>query len=321
MVIDLVSVPSLTYALISLAVALLVKAVLFPSTPDNIPPLPARPYPILGHLPYLLTGQRQKLLDWRKSTGDIFSLYFGSRLVVILNGYKLVKEGLVGQADALSDRPPWKHLEGSTNGLIFSNGHLWKEQRSLSIAILRSFGMGKGVLSAKINEEVSSYLEALAALDGKPTDVILLTRTSVSNVICSIIVGKRYDYNDPFFAAFMDSFDKQVWVGDFGFRSNFSRRLHFYTSKNQRTQLLSNSYVNLNPNPSVKEHRPCPILMLTCTIPKFPPGPSVREHRPCPILMLTCTVPKSPPGPSVKKHRPCPSLMLTCTVPKIPARS
>ncbi|GFR58999.1 cytochrome P450 2D14-like, partial [Elysia marginata] len=146
--------------------------------------------------------------------GDIFSLYFGSRLVVVLNSYKMVKEGLVTNANALSDRPPWKHLEGSTNGLFFSNGHLWKEQRTMSISILRSFGMGKGSLSTKIKEEVSSYLEALAALRGKPTDVFLLTRTSISNIICSIIVGKRYEYDDPFFAAFMESFDKMAQASE-----------------------------------------------------------------------------------------------------------
>ncbi|RUS78661.1 hypothetical protein EGW08_013588 [Elysia chlorotica] len=211
---DALLTPSLVYAVVSLALVLLIKSALFPPLPDNIPPFPVRPWPVLGHLPYLLTGQRQKLLDWRKTTGDIFSLYFGSRLLVILNGHRLVRDGLVRNADSLSNRPPWAHLDGSTNGIIFSNGTLWKEQRTVSIAILRSFGMGKGALSDKIHEEIASYLDALAGLGGKPSDVALLTRTSVSNVICSIIVGKRFEYNDPFFAAFMDSFDKQVQASE-----------------------------------------------------------------------------------------------------------
>ncbi|GFO10055.1 cytochrome p450 ii f2-like protein ii [Plakobranchus ocellatus] len=145
-----------------------------------------------------------------KTAGDIFSLYIGSRLYVVINECKLIREALVANADALSNRPPMLHFEGSTSGLLFSNGSLWKEQRTTSISILRSFGVGKSSLANKISEEISEYLKALAQLGGRPEDVSMLTRTSVSNIICSIIVCKRFDYHDPFLIAFLESFEKQV---------------------------------------------------------------------------------------------------------------
>ncbi|GFO10046.1 cytochrome p450 ii f2-like protein ii [Plakobranchus ocellatus] len=152
---DLFSLPTLGYAAITLAFILLVKSLVKPTYPSNIPPFPARPYPILGHLPYLMKGQRAKIQEWRKTTGDIFSLYFGSRLYVVINESNLIREALVANADALSNRQPLSHVEGSTSGILFSNGPLWKEQRTISMSILRSFGMGKSSLASKISEEVS----------------------------------------------------------------------------------------------------------------------------------------------------------------------
>ncbi|KAK3710185.1 hypothetical protein RRG08_014501 [Elysia crispata] len=99
-------------------------------------------------------------------------------------------------------------------GIVFANGGMWKEQRSLSIAILKSFGMGKSSLAHKISEEVNVYLDTLAALDGKPEDVRSLTGTSVSNVICSIVIGKRFEYEDPLFKSFVDSFSRQIAAFD-----------------------------------------------------------------------------------------------------------
>ncbi|GFN90136.1 cytochrome p450 ii f2-like protein ii, partial [Plakobranchus ocellatus] len=206
----LFSLPTLCFTAITLAFILLVKSLVKPTYPSNIPPFPVRPYPILGHLPYVMKGQRVKIQEWRKIAGDIFSLYIGSRLYVVINERKLIREALVANADALSNRPPMLHFEGSTSGLLFSNGSLWKEQRTTSVSILRSFGVGKSSLASKISEEISEYLKALAQLGGRPEDVSMLTRTSVSNNICSIMVGKRFDYHDPFLIAFLESFDKQV---------------------------------------------------------------------------------------------------------------
>ncbi|GFO10044.1 cytochrome p450 2d28 [Plakobranchus ocellatus] len=57
-------------------------------------------------------------------------------------------------------------------------------------------------------------MKVLAQLGGRPEDVSMLTRTSVSNNICSIIVGKRFNYHDPFLIAFLESFNKQVEAGE-----------------------------------------------------------------------------------------------------------
>lgn len=204
---------TLTYLAVALALAVLVKYLLTSSAPPNIPPFPARAYPIFGHLPYLKNGSREQMDRWNKSTGDIFSLYFGSRLVIVLNSFDVLYQAFVKNGDTLSDRPPSAFIVNSANfnkGIVNSSGHIWKEQRTVSLHILRSFGMGKNILAEKVSEEVSAYLNALEQLGGKPLEARTLTITAVSNIICSIIVGKRFEYDDVYFTKFMDIMNEQV---------------------------------------------------------------------------------------------------------------
>ncbi|GFS25905.1 cytochrome P450 II f2-like protein II [Elysia marginata] len=197
----------LTYVALFLSMVALVKYLLTSRPPANIPPFPAKPYFFLGHLPYFRNGVREKLAEWSDSSGDMFSLYLGRDLTVILNGFDIFHHAFVKHADTLSDRPASfaANLGGEepNRGIVFASGPVWKEQRTVALHILRSFGMGKNVLASKISEEVSAYLNKLSELNAEPTEVRALTRTAVSNVICSIIVGKRFDYDDDYFVDFV----------------------------------------------------------------------------------------------------------------------
>ncbi|CAG5125151.1 unnamed protein product [Candidula unifasciata] len=185
------------------AVVVFVVAYAWFQRPDpHLPPSPRRPLPIFGHLFYMSSDPRTQFKGWRKQCGDIYSLYMGKTLVVVLNGYDLIKEALVKKADVFSDRPPFfldKTIGLEDHGVIFSSGALWKEQRSVSLSILRAFGMGKNLLADKIQEEVGCYTNYLASLKGKPTDIRVMTNISTSNVICSILIGHRFEYTDTEF--------------------------------------------------------------------------------------------------------------------------
>ncbi|BFZ07227.1 hypothetical protein BsWGS_10266 [Bradybaena similaris] len=205
------SIPPLAYVAVLLALTLIAKSWL--QTPSNLPPCPVWPYPILGHIPYLRNRPRETLKEFRKKAGDVFSLYTGPKLTVVLNGYDVLKDTLVKQADIFSDRPNSflnKMIKDGTKGIIGASGHSWKEQRSVSLAILRSFGMGKNALAERIQNEVSAYMNELAKSKGKPQEVRTLTNVAVSNVICAIIVGKRFEYNDPYLIRLLHILNEQV---------------------------------------------------------------------------------------------------------------
>ncbi|GFO14273.1 cytochrome p450 2u1 [Plakobranchus ocellatus] len=57
--------------------------------------------------------------------------------------------------------------------------------------------MGTNTLAERIREEVNCYVNKLAEFQGKPVDIQHFTHVSVSNVICSIIIGRRFSHEDP----------------------------------------------------------------------------------------------------------------------------
>lgn len=69
----------------------------------------------------------------------------------------------------------------------------------MTLSILRMLGLGKNSLANKIKEEISYFTDSLSSLNGKPTDISVKTNMSVSNVICSITFGRRFDYEDSEF--------------------------------------------------------------------------------------------------------------------------
>ncbi|CAG5115328.1 unnamed protein product [Candidula unifasciata] len=195
----------LTTILVAIAVFLIVFA-WFRRPNPRLPPCPKSPLPVVGHLFYMSRDARPQFKGFRKRCGDMYSLYLGDALVVVLNGYELIKEALVKRADVFSDRPPF-FIDMATGipgkGVVFSNGHTWKEQRSVSLSILRAFGMGKNLLAERIQEEAGFLMNHLASHKGEPIDTRIMTNISTSNVICSILIGHRFEYHDKDFQDLM----------------------------------------------------------------------------------------------------------------------
>ena len=75
-----------------------------PSTPDNLPPGPFS-LPIVGTLPFLGVDVREPLRRLSGRYGDIFTVYFGARRVIILNSYEAIKEAFVKNGHVLAGRP------------------------------------------------------------------------------------------------------------------------------------------------------------------------------------------------------------------------
>ena len=49
----------------------------------------------------------------------------------------------------------------SVSGVILSSGERWREQRKVTLEILREFGLGKNLLAEKIQQEVVEFLKGL----------------------------------------------------------------------------------------------------------------------------------------------------------------
>ncbi|NXD75465.1 CP2CL protein, partial [Halcyon senegalensis] len=172
----------------------------------KMPPGPV-PLPILGNVlqvkPKNLAKSLQKLSE---KYGPVFTVHMGTDPVVMLYGHDVVKEALVERAEEFAARGQMPIGDRANNGLgiVFSNNKEWLQVRRFALTTLRNFGMGKRTIEERIQEETEYLLEEINKTKGKPFDPTFMLSCAVSNVICSIIFGKRYDYKDKRFLDLMN---------------------------------------------------------------------------------------------------------------------
>ncbi|XP_060114378.1 cytochrome P450 2G1-like [Heteronotia binoei] len=176
------------------------------SSHGRMPPGPT-PLPLIGNFLQLKAAETCKsLIKLSEKYGPVFTVYFGSRPVVILCGHEAVKEALVDKAEEFSGRKTMPTLERTfhEHGVVFANGDRWKQLRRFSLTVLRNFGMGKKTIEQRIQEEAQFLLEEFRKTNAKPFDPTFFLSRAVSNVICSIVFGNRFDYQDKEFQALME---------------------------------------------------------------------------------------------------------------------
>ncbi|XP_053113118.1 cytochrome P450 2U1-like isoform X1 [Hemicordylus capensis] len=198
-------------------------------TLQGLPPGP-KPWPLLGNLAFALRPHplaRKRLFNvdvnglmpgdsrsrgaservpphllltaLRQTYGRIFCFFVGSLPVVVLSDFESVRNALVNQAEVFSDRPsvPIVSILSEKKGVVFASyGPVWKKQRKFSHSTLRHFGLGKHSLEPTITEEFNYVKEEILKHGEKLFNPFPIIGNAVSNVICSMALGKRFDCDD-----------------------------------------------------------------------------------------------------------------------------
>ncbi|ELT93669.1 hypothetical protein CAPTEDRAFT_122144 [Capitella teleta] len=184
----------------------------------NMPPGPMQ-WPIVGNLPSLAMIGKENLLDYFKKLGDkyngLFTIKMGDHLAVCITDYSIMKEALLKQGACFSDRPSLhmmkviQHSE-TIRGILFGNGRPWQLQKNFTIQSLRDEGVGKKTVEAKIQVEARALVSELEKKVGQAQDPSGSVAMAVSNVICSMIFGARYEYNDAEFTSLLKTINDMV---------------------------------------------------------------------------------------------------------------
>ncbi|XP_065494499.1 cytochrome P450 2H1-like isoform X1 [Caloenas nicobarica] len=163
--------------------------------------------PIVGNILQLnLWNLPESLKKLSKKYGSVFTICLGPQKVVVLYGYDVVKEALIDQGDDFSGRgnlPLIKKLL-KEKGIVTSNGETWKQLRRFTLTTLRDFGMGKKSIEERIQEEAHFLVERIRNTHAHPFNPASFLVHAVSNIICSIIFGDRFDYEDKKFLTLID---------------------------------------------------------------------------------------------------------------------
>ncbi|XP_060101318.1 cytochrome P450 2D14-like [Heteronotia binoei] len=197
---------NITPLLISLILlALLLDYVMFRKRSSRFPPGPT-PLPFLGNLlQFDIRNPHIAAQHLAKKYGTVVSFQAGWHSVIILNGFKAVKEALIEKKDEFADRPcvPLLSLIGCTK---YSEGILmarwsggWKEQRRFCVSILKDTGTRKKTLEKRISEEARYLCSEFKSQEGAPFNPETLLYNAIGNIICTLIFGDYFDHNDATF--------------------------------------------------------------------------------------------------------------------------
>ncbi|XP_007430813.1 cytochrome P450 2K4-like [Python bivittatus] len=203
---------SISLLFILLTVFILKMSSSWNNNSPNLPPGP-RILPLLGNLHIMdLKRPHRTMLKLSKVYGPIFRIQMGFQKMVVLTGYNTVKEALVNQADAFAERP---HIQLSDEiaegfGILFSHGENWKVMRRFTLSALRDYGMGKRTIEDKIIEECSFLIKTFQSHEGQPFENTAIMNSAVGNIIVSILLGKRYEYEDPTFQRLLKLVNENV---------------------------------------------------------------------------------------------------------------
>ncbi|KAM6327207.1 cytochrome P450 2J2-like [Podargus strigoides] len=182
--------------------------------PRNFPPGPQL-FPLMGTF---VDFQQPLHLALQKLTGrygNIFSVQFGSLTFVVVRGYQMVREALVHQAEIFADRPNIPLLQEIFRGfgLISSNGHIWRQQGKFASATLKGIAVN---FEEKVQEESWYLVETIEEEKGQPFDPHYKINSAVSNIICSITFGNRFNYHDNHFQELLHSLaETLLLIGSF----------------------------------------------------------------------------------------------------------
>lgn len=184
--------------------------------PPGSPPGPVG-LPLFGSMFSMGKNSSEYFRNLSKTYGNIVGVYIGPTFTVVLNDFETSRKAFLKRGEVFSGRNKSFAFDVATfrvkeqekrHGITFSQGKHWKEQRKFAVSKLRELGMGKASMEVKIKEEVSALLNEFKKKEGCYFDTKPYFTKAVSNVICSILFGSRYDYDDEEFNTLMD------WLGE-----------------------------------------------------------------------------------------------------------
>ncbi|XP_072015656.1 cytochrome P450 2A10-like [Amphiura filiformis] len=196
-VLPMISGSSFTHIL--LLVIIVAAVFFFLSKKRNLPPGPWTPIPYIGFAPNiayaLYKGESlyKFLVKLGNKYGQVFSFTALGIPVVVLNDYKAIREAF--QDTKLSDR-------GSAEMIIKAIGRTWIRWddmgpfRTFALTCFRKFGVGTSRFEEPIGNESTYLIEELANLRGKAVDLTWHFNNAVSNIICKVVFGTRFELSD-----------------------------------------------------------------------------------------------------------------------------
>lgn len=165
----------------------------------TLPPGPF-PLPLMGNLHLLGDNLHVILETLSRQYGDVFRLYIGSKLVIVLSG-NAIREGLVRNPANFAGRPFMSYykiaLREDIPLVLIDYGEHWRIHRRLAHQVIKVFGTNR--FEVIIQREISDLFNRIDHAGNQLVFIKQEMALSIMNIICTKIFNSRYDIGDPEF--------------------------------------------------------------------------------------------------------------------------
>ncbi|KAL4223196.1 hypothetical protein ACF0H5_016668 [Mactra antiquata] len=166
----------------------------------SLPPGPTV-LPLVGNLLTMVSPDLYKTLsDLRKQYGDVYRLYIGKELMIVLNGYDVIQEAMVKNGSIFSDRPwcPFRQKIMDNPVLMAASGKVWKDTRSFSQQSLKKICLDNSALKLQeiLTEEVEYFLKEMDERDNTELNIVKFVDIYSLNVVFRLVFGHRFTHDD-----------------------------------------------------------------------------------------------------------------------------
>ncbi|XP_051521841.1 cytochrome P450 2M1-like [Myxocyprinus asiaticus] len=180
----------------------------------RLPPGPT-PRPLLGNIfQFDIKEPYKYYLELSKKYGSVVTFWLANTPVVIISGYQALKDTMIGLGEEFSGRASYPLIMRSTlgYGVLSTSGHRWKEMRRFSLMTLKNFGMGRRSIEDKVREEAHNIVKMFKKCEGSTFNPADMLSNAVANVICSIVFGHRFEYDDPQFKFLLQTVNSYFFI-------------------------------------------------------------------------------------------------------------
>ncbi|XP_077869724.1 cytochrome P450 2U1-like [Saccoglossus kowalevskii] len=176
----------------------------------NLPPGPAG-WPLIGCLLQCGSQVPLKFHEWSRKYGNVMSLQLGSQLVIVLSSYDVIKEAFVKNSNIFSSRPKSYAVARVTKEKGINTPWVkWKHTHKFISKTFREFGLGKQIMAERVRTEGDILVEYIDSRSNTPINLKHVFANAVSNITCSMLFGKRFDYEDPDFKLLLQMSNQNV---------------------------------------------------------------------------------------------------------------
>jgi len=229
--------------------------------PRNFPPGPVG-LPLVGHLPFIdvkNVGRSCKKLG--QKYGDIFSIFLGTKTVVVLNSWNMIKEAF--SKKEFSGRPGMfsgTFFQKGKDGVCTTEGEPWEVQRNFLHTHLLNLVKGKGSQGFHdiIMDEVSDLKMELRKKVGEPIAPSYIMNVGIINILWTVSCGRRLHVQQQEFQSVYECIEKITQfmskAAIMSFMPFLSRLLPESISKMERGRYFRDRFVAISEK-WIEEHK------------------------------------------------------------------